>query len=118
MVKHSKSRRNSKAAATRTLDEVAPVRTLLDDARATLRRHLGRRSLAQLASELKISERTLQRRLGEAGVTFRQIVDEVRVEMLAQHVVPQKGRVTASALGFSDPSSVRRLRKRWKKPPR
>jgi AraC-like DNA-binding protein len=106
------------AAATKTLDEVAPARDFADDVRVVLRTRRGQRtSVASLAKAMKLSERTLQRRLSEAGATFRQLVDEVRVEALAeQALTPKKGRATADALGFAAPSSVRRLRKRWKKP--
>lgn len=105
------------AAAARTLDAVAPPSSILDEARAVLRARKGRRvSIASLARELGVSERTLQRRLGEAGATFRRLVDEVRVELLAEEALKaQKGRATADAIGFADASSVRRLRKRWQK---
>jgi AraC-like DNA-binding protein len=104
------------AAASRTLADVAPPGSFLDEARAALRAQRGERpSVARLARALGLSERTLQRRLGEAGATFRQLVDEVRVEALAdEQLKPQKSRATADALGFADPSSVRRLRKRWR----
>ena len=104
------------AAATRTLDQVAPPSNLLDEARAALRAQRGQRaSLASLARALAVSERSLQRRLAEAGATFRQLVDEVRIEALAEPgATAQKSRVTAEAIGYSDASSLRRLRKRTK----
>ncbi len=102
------------AAASRTLDEVAPAANIVDEARARLRARQGQKtSLATLARLLKVSERSLQRRLAEAGVTFRQLADEVRMSTLAEQASkPQKGRLTAEALGYADPSSIRRLRKR------
>lgn len=107
------------AAATRTLDELAPTGGFADEVRTVLRARRGQRiSVATLARALKLSERTLQRRLAETGATFRQLVDEVRLEALTEQALKpgQKGRATADALGFADPSSVRRLRKRLKKP--
>jgi AraC-like DNA-binding protein len=106
------------AAVSRILDEVAPNVSIVDDARAVLRARQGQKtSLATLARQLKVSERSLQRRLAEAGVTFRQLADEVRLSTLAEQASkPQKGRVTAEALGYSDPSSIRRLRKRARRP--
>jgi len=106
------------SAATRTLDAVAPPSHFVDEVRAALRTRRGQRvSLGTLARALGLSDRTLQRRLGESGVTFRQLADEVRVEALADETLtPKKGRATADAIGFADPSSVRRLRKRWRKP--
>jgi AraC-like DNA-binding protein len=104
------------AAASRALETVAPS-TFLDAARAALRGLRGKRvSVPALAAALGVSERTLQRRLAEAGATFRQLADEVRVEWLAEHGgTGEKRAVTAGALGFADPSSVRRLRRRWKR---
>lgn len=106
------------SAATRTLDAVAPPSQFVDEVRAALRARRGQRlSVATLAQALGMSDRTLQRRLGESGVTFRQLADEIRVEALAdESLAPKKGRATADAIGFADPSSVRRLRKRWRKP--
>lgn len=104
------------AAAMRTLAAVAPPDPLLDDVRAVLRARQGtRRSIGDVARALGVADRTLQRRLAEAGTTFRKLLDEVRVETLAEHSVSrQKGLATAGAVGFADPSSLRRLRKRWR----
>jgi AraC-like DNA-binding protein len=102
------------SAATRTLEAVAPPATIADEARAALRARQGQRTtLASLARALNVSERSLQRKLSEAGVTFRQLLDEVRMEALAEHT-PKPQKLTAGALGYSDSSSVRRLRKRWR----
>jgi AraC-like DNA-binding protein len=104
------------AAAARTLDAVAPARTIADEARAVLReRRTQRMTLASLAGLLGLSERSLQRKLADDGVTFRQLLDEVRIEALTEQTpLAQKGRAVAGALGYADPSSLRRLRKRWK----
>lgn len=102
------------AAATRTLEVVAPPATIVDQARAELRARQGARTtVASLARALNLSERSLQRKLADAGVTFRELLDEVRIEALAEHT-PRPQKLTAGALGYSDPSSVRRLRKRWR----
>lgn len=72
-------------------------------------------SLATVASELAMSERSIQRALGEEDTSFRQLVDEVRKELALEHL----GRPGASAtdvaflLGFSEPSAFTRAFRRW-----
>jgi AraC-like DNA-binding protein len=72
-------------------------------------------SLATVASELAMSERSIQRALGEEATSFRQLVDEVRKELALEHL----GRPGASAadvaflLGFSEPSAFTRAFRRW-----
>ncbi|HEY4176005.1 MAG TPA: AraC family transcriptional regulator ligand-binding domain-containing protein [Kofleriaceae bacterium] len=105
------------AAASRTLEQVAPPADFLDEVRAAIRSRKGERtSLAQIARQIRMSERTLQRRLAEAGSTFRELLDEVRVKLMSEEEqTPQKRHATAAALGFADPSSLRRLRRRWRR---
>ena len=70
-------------------------------------------SLAQVARALAIGKRTLQRRLGEEGVSFREIVDKVRAARLSQlrtRGLPADD--AAPALGYSDARSVRRFERR------
>jgi AraC-like DNA-binding protein len=77
--------------------------------------HVGRPSLAGTARALHASPRTLQRHLHEAGVTHRQIVDDVRREM-AEHLLATR-RVSMSELafllGFEHASGFRRAHRRW-----
>lgn len=77
--------------------------------------HEGRPSLAATARAIHASPRTLQRYLREAGVTHRQIVDEVRRDMaerlLASHRV-SVGEI-AFLLGFEDVSGFRRAYRKW-----
>jgi AraC-like DNA-binding protein len=55
-------------------------RSLADDVRLALRRRMcgGRPSIDRIARDLRLSARTLQRRLGKAGTTYQQLLDEVR----------------------------------------
>ena len=54
---------------------------LLDQVRALLAASLpGRTSLTQLAESLDMSRRSLQRRLAEAGTSYRQLVEAARLE--------------------------------------
>ncbi|WP_022961910.1 AraC family transcriptional regulator [Halopseudomonas pelagia] len=68
-----------------------------------------------VASALRMSTRTLQRRLQEENTSFQQLLDETRRE-LAMQFLRQK-RMTlleiAYLLGFADPSNFFRAFKRW-----
>jgi len=69
----------------------------------------------QVASELCMSERTLQRRLEEEATSFIQLLDDTRRELAEQYL----GRLhlslaqAAYLLGFADQSSFFRACKRW-----
>jgi AraC-like DNA-binding protein len=68
-----------------------------------------------VARELCMSERTLQRRLAEEGTSFHQIVDDSRRELAQRYLnQPQLGLAqVASRLGFTDRSTFSRACKRW-----
>lgn len=72
-------------------------------------------TLAAVASELHLSERTLQRRLAEQKLHFTELLDAVRRESALQYL--REKRVSADEvaflLGFSTPSSFFRAFKRW-----
>ena len=69
----------------------------------------------EVASELHMSERTLQRRLEEEATSFVQLLDDTRRELAEQYL----GRLhlslaqAAYLLGFADQSSFFRACKRW-----
>lgn len=89
----------------------------VDKVQALIRRQLdmGKVSLEDIAAELKMPARTLQRRLEEGGAHFRLMVDEVR-KAQAQHVLRSTGMPLselAAALGFADHASFNRAFKRW-----
>jgi AraC-like DNA-binding protein len=71
--------------------------------------------LVEVASQLCVTERSLQRRLAEAGTNFEKITDEVRQELSEQLLLHSK--LTRSQigirLGFSTPGSYSRATKRW-----
>lgn len=71
-------------------------------------------TVVQLAQALDLSQRTLRRRLEEAGVSFRQISNRVRARQ-AQQLLQQGHTVlqVAEQLGFADVRSFRRAFKRW-----
>ncbi|SDO22196.1 AraC family transcriptional regulator ligand-binding domain-containing protein [Actinacidiphila guanduensis] len=74
----------------------------------------GRPSLADAARCLAISPRTLQRRLGEAGTTWRAELDEVRRERFGGLREQGAGSAERAArLGFAESRSLRRAMSRW-----
>ncbi|RZQ60616.1 AraC family transcriptional regulator [Amycolatopsis suaedae] len=72
--------------------------------------------MAEVAAALNLSERTLRRRLAEAGTSFRQLADEVRQavaeELLATGALTVQD--VAVRLGYAEASSFIYAFKRWK----
>jgi AraC-like DNA-binding protein len=62
------------------LSQDDPARTLADDVRDALSRTISgdRPAIAKVAKSLGLSARTLQRRLGELGTTYQDLLDDVR----------------------------------------
>ena len=74
----------------------------------------GRLSNEGVAAQLHLSERTLQRRLGELGTSYQKVVDDVRRELTAQYMNDQRSIADMTfSLGFSEASSFSRAFKRW-----
>ena len=68
-----------------------------------------------IASDLSVSNRTLQRKLKEEGTSFMDLLQDTRLQ-LARKYLRQPGRSvveTAYLLGFSEPSTFSRAFKRW-----
>jgi AraC-like DNA-binding protein len=91
--------------------------TIPDQVKAALKRLLaGRRPAVQeVARELRLSPRTLQRRLTEVGLTFQQLLEDARRE-LARHYLSQSSlelNETAYLLGYEDPNSFFRAFQNW-----
>jgi AraC-like DNA-binding protein len=89
----------------------------LGDVRARVREMLGETppSLTSLAAALKMSARTLQRRLGEEGVSFQTVVDDVRREQAIEWVGDARrplGEI-AYLLGYAELRPFLRAFKRW-----
>lgn len=87
-------------------------RSLLQDVRRSvyLLLPMGRASVDQIASGLGMNVRTLQRRLDELGVSFSDVLNEVRSELAQRYVAHTQhsmGRV-AEQLGYSNLSSFTR----------
>ena len=76
---------------------------------------LGQPALHRVADTMNMNSRTLQRRLAEFGLTYRQLVDEVRLET-ARRLFENSElglSIIAYSLGYSDPAHFSRAFVRW-----
>lgn len=72
-------------------------------------------TLEEAAMALAMSTRSLQRKLRDEGITYQQIVDDVRSRMATRHL-SKPGTTAAEVaflLGFSEPSAFARAFRRW-----
>jgi AraC-like DNA-binding protein len=88
-----------------------------DQVRDTLRRSLAgkRPTLQHVAQELRLSVRTLQRRLTDAGLTFQQVVEDTRRELACHYLEHSAVELneTAYLLGYEDSNSFFRAFHAW-----
>jgi AraC-like DNA-binding protein len=77
--------------------------------------HTGDVSINTVAGKLDTSRQTLHRNLKSEGVTFEQVLDELRHKMALDYLKARKVSVneTAYLVGFSDPAAFSRAFKRW-----
>lgn len=99
------------------LTEQLAQKNLKEQAKGILKQLLAgqRPGIQDLARELHLSTRTLQRRLTEQGITFQQVLDEARRE-LAHHYLLHSSRElneTAYLLGYEDANSFFRAFHQW-----
>ena len=92
-------------------------RSLQEQVKGTLKKFLAgqRPRLQDIARELRLSARTLQRRLLAERITFQNLVEEARREM-AQHYLLHSSlelNETAYLLGYEDPNSFIRAFHQW-----
>ncbi len=75
----------------------------------------GEATMDTIAGKLGLSRQTLFRKLKAEGVTFEQVLDELRHKLALQYLNGKKASVngTAYLLGFSDPAAFSRAFKRW-----
>jgi len=85
--------------------------------RASISRNLAqdRVRLPQIAQELNVTQRTLQRKLQEAGLSFQQLLDQTRHELALDYL--KQGQLgiaeIAFMLGFQEQSSFNHAFKEW-----
>jgi AraC-like DNA-binding protein len=72
-------------------------------------------SIDTVGNQLGLSRQTLFRRLRDEGVTFAQVVDELRHRLAIHYLTANHASVsqTAHLLGYSDASAFSRAFKRW-----
>jgi AraC-like DNA-binding protein len=75
----------------------------------------GKFSEEQIADQLNLSLRSLQRRLRDEQTSYQQLLDETRLELALQYINRTSLSVAqiAPLLGFSDSSNFNRAFKRW-----
>lgn len=82
--------------------------------RVAARLHEGA-SLERVARELRLSARTLRRRLEQLGITFQELLADVRRTRAVEYLTHTEEAVEriAERLGYGDPSNFRRAFRRW-----
>lgn len=104
-------------ALSSALNEIDAQSSLPEQVKIVLKRRLasGKPELSDVADALGLSERTLQRRIGDAGTTFRQLLEASRQE-LGRDMLATGANGTeeiAYLLGYQDASSFYRAFREW-----
>ncbi len=104
-------------ALTAALAEVTAPATISHQVKSTLKRILasGRPEMVEVAREMGMSERTLQRRITEEGSSFRQLMLETRQEVV-RHLLTEPTieiEEIACLLGYEDTNSFYRAFRAW-----
>jgi AraC-like DNA-binding protein len=99
------------------LSQGSASRAIGEQVKAVLKRLLaGRRpGIEDVARELRLSSRTLQRRLGEEHATFQQLMQEARRELARHYLLHSSLELneTAYLLGYEDAHSFFRAFHHW-----
>src|SRR5262249_23623687 len=71
--------------------------------------------LSEVARELAMSDRNLQRALRDDGTSFQKLLDQVRRDLAVRHLSTPGTSATQVGflLGFSEPSAFHRAFRRW-----
>lgn len=103
--------------AERQLQQLAQADDPVARARALIARQLseGVPELGQVAAQLQLSPRSLQRLLQEQGLSYSQLVEAVRRELAERYLAEPALDLTdlAFLLGYSEQSAFQRAYKRW-----
>jgi AraC-like DNA-binding protein len=75
----------------------------------------GELSEEEMAQQLHMSRRTLQRKLAEAEITYQKLVDDTRRDLALRYIEDPRHSITdiTFMLGFSQQSAFTRAFKRW-----
>ena len=99
------------------LDDLQACDSVSERARIVMKRNLasGRPELSEVARELGMSERTLQRRITDEGTTYRDLLVAARQELGRQLLSDPAAPINEVAylLGFQDTSSFYRAFRDW-----
>ncbi|MND36684.1 HTH-type transcriptional regulator VirS [compost metagenome] len=105
------------AALAQNLDAHAAQASLSQQVKWLIRRALtaGRPELRGIARELAISERSLQRRLGEEGLSFQALLSQTRHQLALEHLRDTSLDIAEIAylLGYDDQGSFYRAFQKW-----
>jgi len=102
----------------RLMDELQLSAGVAGKVRRVLLTNLMRpRSFGDIAGEVNMSERTLRRKLREENTSFRNLVDQLRMDMAIKYLRDTDLTVEAisGSLGFSDAANFRQAFRRWTK---
>jgi AraC-like DNA-binding protein len=93
-------------------DLVHEVRELVIDRLAK-----GKVEIDDMASEVNMSTKTLERRLTERGATFSKLLEDIRCDLAKRYLVDTDFRLEQIAylVGYSEPAVLVRAFKRWTK---
>lgn len=101
----------------RRLEQQTHSATLLEQIRWVLRRRLtaGRPDIRSVATELAMSERSLQRKLTDEGLTFQHLLSETRHQLALEHLADPTLAIieVAYLLGYEDQNSFFRAFRQW-----
>ncbi len=99
------------------LSQALSSKAIGEQVKGVLKRLLaGRRpGIVDVAKELRLSSRTLQRRLAEEGATFQQVTQEARRELARHYLLHSSLELNEAAylLGYEDAHSFFRAFQQW-----
>jgi AraC-like DNA-binding protein len=99
------------------LDALPSYTSFADQVRGQIRDTLpkGNTNASAIAEDLGMSARTLHRRLQGEGVSYQELLDQVRLDIATGHLVTGRHSIVAIAerVGFSQPSTFHRAFKSW-----
>ena len=89
-------------------------RSRVENVVATLLPH-GKAHASEIARELGVSQRTFARRLSEEGLTFSELLDNLRSDLANRHLADRDLAISQIAwlLGYSDVGAFSHAFKRW-----
>jgi len=101
----------------RRLEQQSHRATLAEQIRWVLRRRLtaGRPDIRSVATELAMSERSLQRKLTDEGLTFQSLLSETRHQLALEYLADPALAIieVAYMLGYEDQNSFFRAFRQW-----